>query len=98
MATAMAKAFQTSMFGQAVTYNGTSITAVFSAQADPERNLRADSQAAAGVLHVRKADVSAPKYRDLIVIDGLEWRMVGILSSDEAQWRLSIERDRRMGL
>lgn len=81
-------------FGQAVTYNGTAITAVF--QPDPGQIMAGERTARTGTLWVKASDVAAPAYRDAVVIGSNTWRIIEVPGDDEAGvWRLTVERDER---
>lgn len=71
---------------QSVTYNGTTVSASFQIKTEE----LADGRRESAELIVSAADVSAPAYRDAVVVDGDTWRVLRVVSSDTYSYRLEL--------
>ena len=78
----------TSEFAETVSYNSTSISAIF----DTEGQRPADYFGDFAVLYVSASDVASPSYRDTVVIGGETWKVF----DDQSKARPELSPDRRM--
>ena len=74
---------------QPVTYNGTAASASFQIKSEE----LADGRRESAELIVSAADVTAPAYRDTVVVGGATWRVLRVVSSDLYSHRLELYRD-----
>lgn len=58
-------------------------------------NEGAESHKAVGTIMVKKSDVTAPSYKDTVVIGSDTWRVRNIKQGDGLAWVLNIYRDER---
>lgn len=87
--------FDTERQALTVTYKGAEIPAVAEYGADRDEGAQARTGMAGAVLHVRRADVADPAYRDPVVIGSDTWHVRKVLEGDEHTWKLLIQRDER---
>ena len=83
--------FDAALMASLCTYNGVSIPAHFSRE--EAEVLDASGRGERAVLEVRASDVSAPAYRDAVVVAGVTWYVLRVLSSDGYSHRLELYRD-----
>lgn len=76
-----------------VTYAGSAISAVDNIGAYPQRE--SDVRRRRATLIVKRSDVSAPAYRDKVVIGADTWYVLGVLKGDDYTWTLDIHLDER---
>jgi hypothetical protein len=74
---------------QSVTYTGDTVSASFQIKSEE----MADGRRESAELIVSNEDVAAPAYRDAVIVDGVTWRVMRILSSDRSSHRLELFRD-----
>jgi len=82
---------------ETVTYNGTDIPGSVTYGEDPAARAGRPGVMAEAELEVLRRDVSAPAYRDIVLIDGATWRVRYVITGDEWGWRLAISNDERLG-
>lgn len=90
--------FNTDEFAETVTYNGSSVTALFRYK----RNLdvdagtdNSDTTMAKAELMVKVSDVASPAYRDTIIVSSVTWRVKNIEYGDGYVWKLNLYQDER---
>jgi hypothetical protein len=82
---------------ESVTYNGADIPGSVTYGEDPAARAGRPGVMAEAELEVLRRDVSAPAYRDTVLIDGATWRVRYVITGDEWGWRLAISNDERLG-
>lgn len=93
IASDLTKFFDANDFAIPVSYNSSSILAIWT----PGEN-QADNASAIvreGKLEVRVGDVATPAYRDTVVINSVTWRVRPVISGDEYTWVLALETSER---
>jgi len=93
MATALDVIWGTDYFGETVTYDGESITAIV--DYGQELDDGPASAMAKCEIEVKVADVASPAHRDPVVIGSDTWRVEHVIESDWYSHRLALERDER---
>jgi hypothetical protein len=89
---AMTAWFDTGLMADTVSYNSVSIPAHF-IRPEIAEELNATGRGERATLHVRVSDVSAPAYRDAVVISTVTWYVLRIVSGDSWTWELELYRD-----
>jgi len=95
--TDLATVMSTDYFGETVTYAGSSVPAIV----DRGENLADVSGGTEGArnaearIWVRTSDVSAPAYRDAVVIDSVTWYVLRVVSGAGGMWTIDLFRDER---
>lgn len=91
--------WNTSEFATTVTYGTTSITAqVIYGDAEEVGEERQDFKVDKARISVKVSDITTPAYRDEITIGSDTWYVQRIISGDEVEWLLGIEKDERPDL
>lgn len=93
MAADLSVFFNANEFAESVTYAGNAITAIVERSLGKRENsVTAQGSVKQATLFVKESDVSAPAYRDAVVIDGDTWHVIEIPGrAEEGIWRLEIE-------
>lgn len=74
---------------QSVTYKGAAVSASFQIKTEDMSSGRSES----AELIVSAADVATPAYRDAVVVAGVTWYVLRVVSSDGYSHRLELYRD-----
>lgn len=85
--------FDTGLMASLCTYKGVSIPAHFSREEAEVVN--ASGRGETATLEVRATDVASPAYRDAVVVAGVTWYVLRVLSSDGYSHRLELYRGER---
>jgi hypothetical protein len=86
-------------FGTTVAYAGTDIAAIVDyGSAGRIEEYSRDYKAEKATLFIKKSDVAAPGYRDVVVIDSVTWYVMREIKGDDEVWEIGIERGERVEL
>lgn len=85
--------FNTEEFAETATYNGTAISAIW----DDGANLARISEGveAEAVIEVKASDVPAPVLRDIVIRNGVTYRVLRVTKGDGYVTQIALARDQR---